>query len=96
MDKNIETYLRELRDAMSSAGADSALVQDALFDAEEHLQAEMAAGSQFAAVAQAYGSPDEVAAAYLGTVPVRDMAAAIAAPYPSGRRRSCRGGAAPR
>ena len=83
MDKNIETYLRELRDAMSSAGADSALVQDALFDAEEHLQAEMAAGSQFAAVAQAYGSPDEVAAAYLGAVPVRDMAAAIAAPHPS-------------
>jgi hypothetical protein len=83
VDKNIETYLRELRDAMSSAGADSALVQDALFDAEEHLQAEMAAGSQFATVAQAYGSPDEVAAAYLGAVPVRDMAAAIAAPYPS-------------
>ncbi len=82
MDRNIETYLRELQDAMASAGADPALVQDALFDAEEHLQAEMAAGGHFADVATAYGSPEEVAAAYLGTVPVRDMAVAIAAPHP--------------
>jgi hypothetical protein len=67
---------------MASAGADPALVQDALFDAEEHLQAEMAAGGQFTDVAQAYGSPEEVAAAYLGIVPAREMAAAMVAPYP--------------
>ncbi len=83
MDRNIETYLRELRDAMASAGADPALAQDALFDAEEHLQAEMAAGGEFALVAQVYGSPEEVAAAYLGTAPVHDMAAAMAGPYPN-------------
>ena len=62
---DIETYLKELQAAL--AGADPALVQDALFDAEEHLQSEIAAGRGFAEVADAYGSPREVAAAYLGT-----------------------------
>jgi hypothetical protein len=84
VDKNIETYLRQLQDAMVSAGADPALVQDAMFDAEEHLQSEMAAGGDFATVAASYGSPDEVAAAYTGTVPVYEMAAAMAAPHPGG------------
>lgn len=80
MARDIETYLRELRAAMASAGADPALVQDALFDAEEHLRAEMAVGGvvgrgtasydeRFAAVSEGYGSPGEVAAAYLGTAP---------------------------
>ncbi len=78
MAKDIETYLRELQAAMASAGADPALVQDALFDAEEYLQAEMAAGgavgrgtatyeAKFAGVVEGYGSPQEVASAYLGT-----------------------------
>jgi hypothetical protein len=62
---DVETYLKELQAAL--AGADPALVQDALFDAEEHLQSEMAAGCGFAEVVEAYGSPQEVAAAYLGT-----------------------------
>jgi len=79
VNKDIATYLRELQDAMVSAGADPALVQDALFDAEEHLQAEMAAGGRLADVVQAYGSPEEVAAAYLGVAPVRHVAAAMGA-----------------
>lgn len=63
----IETYLEELRKAFT--GSDPALVQDALYDAEEYLRAEMAdAGenpeARFAEVVEAYGSPDEVAAAY--------------------------------
>jgi hypothetical protein len=65
--KDIDTYLRELQSAL--AGADPALIQDALFDAEEHLQAELAARGDFSAVAEGYGSPEEVAAAYMGTVP---------------------------
>ena len=65
MARDIETYLKELQTAL--AGADPALVQDALFDAEEHLQSEVAAGRGFAEVVVAYGSPLEVAAAYLGT-----------------------------
>jgi len=70
----MEAYLRQLQDAMTSAGADTALVQDALYDAEEHFQVEMAVGGRFADVAQAYGSPEEVAAAYLGTAPVHETA----------------------
>jgi Putative sensor/HAAS len=62
---DINSYLKELQAAL--AGADPALVQDALFDAEEHLQAETAAGCAFAEVAEAYGSPEEVAAAYMDT-----------------------------
>jgi hypothetical protein len=85
--KDIETYLRELQEAMAAAGADPALVQDALFDAEEHMQAEMAVGGvvgrgtatyedRFAAVVEGYGSPDEVAAAYMGTAPAHEVVAA--------------------
>ena len=78
MAKDIDTYLRELQAAMSAAGADPALVQDALFDAEEYLRAEMAARyegepasvkefqTRFAAVMEGYGTPEEVAAAYVG------------------------------
>jgi hypothetical protein len=67
---DIQSYLKELQTAL--AGADPALVQDALFDAEEHLQAEVTAGRGFAEVAEDYGTPQEVAAAYRGTeaVPV--------------------------
>lgn len=72
MASDISTYLRELQAALS--GADPALVQDALFDAEEHLQAELAAGRDFAEVLETYGTPDEVAAAYLETT-ARETAA---------------------
>ena len=69
MPSDIETYLKELQAAL--AGADPALVQDALFDAEEHLQAELAAGRVFAEIVDDYGTPAEVAAAYLGTATVQ-------------------------
>ena len=55
------------------AGADPALIQDALYDAEEHLRAEAAANpgkseaELLEQIARTYGAPDEVAAAYRDT-----------------------------
>lgn len=63
MASDIDTYLKELQATL--AGADPALVQDALFDAEEHFQAESAAGRGFAEIVDDYGTPAEVAAAYM-------------------------------
>jgi len=85
---DIETYLRELQAALASAGADPALMQDALFDAEEYLQAAMAVGgkagrgtatyeARLTAAVQGYGTPEEVAGAYLGT-PVSSAPLALA------------------
>ena len=62
---DIHSYLQDLQAALT--GADPALVQDALFDAEEYLQAEMAAGADLVTAVENYGAPEEVAAAYLGT-----------------------------
>src|SRR5512145_1331267 len=67
---NIEQYLDGLRAALG--GADPALVQDALYDAEEYLRSEMAdcegdAEECFAGIVERYGTPEEVAAAYLET-----------------------------
>lgn len=65
---SVEQYLEALRSALGDA--DPALVQDALFDAEEHLRAELAqhAGESEAAVLAriigSYGAPEEVADAY--------------------------------
>jgi uncharacterized membrane protein len=67
----IPEYLEQLR--RSLAGADPALVQDALYDAEEYLRSELAeqAGRSeaevIAAVASSYGAPDEVADIYRDT-----------------------------
>lgn len=75
MARDVNTYLEELRAEL--AGADPALAQDALYDAEEYLRAELAVlpgqtGDQapdpdeaMAAVIERYGTPREVAAAYL-------------------------------
>lgn len=69
--RSIEEYLQALRAAL--AGADPAVVQDALYDAEEHLRAEAAGnpGKSEAEllehIAPTYGSPEEVAAAYRAT-----------------------------
>jgi uncharacterized membrane protein len=68
---SIGDYLQALRAAL--AGADPALIHDALYDAEEHLRAEAAANPALseadllAHVIRTYGSPDEVAAAYRDT-----------------------------
>lgn len=66
MVRTIEGYLAELRRAL--AGADPALVQDALFDAEEYLrdavQERGDAEDAFEQVVSAYGTPAEIASAY--------------------------------
>jgi hypothetical protein len=104
--KDIESYLRELQQAMAASGADPALVQDAVFDAEEHMQAEMAAGGvvdrgtaayeqRFAAVVEGYGTPGEVAAAYLGTAPAHKVIAAYDAALENGGATSGHGSPVP-
>lgn len=67
----IAEYLERLRVALT--GADPALVQDALYDAEDYLRSEMAANpgrseaDVIASVAGSYGAPDEVADIYRDT-----------------------------
>jgi len=66
--RTVEQYLDALRLALKDA--DPALVQDALYDAEEHLRAELAQhpgqaeGEVLERIVQSYGAPDEVADAY--------------------------------
>ncbi|MEO6137877.1 MAG: sensor domain-containing protein [Luteimonas sp.] len=67
----IPAYLDQLRAALT--GADSALVHDALYDAEEYLRSELAENPRksesevIASVAGSYGAPAEVAAIYRDT-----------------------------
>jgi len=69
--RTIDEYLDQVRQAL--AGADPALIQDALYDAEEHLRSEAAEnpGMDEAAligkIASSYGAPEEVAAIYRDT-----------------------------
>jgi len=69
--RSIDEYLKQLRQAL--AGQDPALIQDALYDAEEYLRAEVAAhpdkseSDVLELIASTYGAPDEVAAAYRDT-----------------------------
>lgn len=69
--RSIEQYLAALRTALT--GEDPALVQDALYDAEEYLRAEVAANpgrneaDTLELISSTYGAPDEVAEAYLTT-----------------------------
>lgn len=81
----ISDYLAQLRDALH--GADPALIQDALYDAEEYLRSEMAEhpaldeAAVIAQVAGSYGAPEEVAAIYRDTeVQVAQALRAPAAP----------------
>lgn len=69
----VNAYLAALQAELIALRADPALIQDALFDAEEYLLAELAAGVAFATATDEYGSPREVAAAYVG-VPLTDDA----------------------
>ncbi|MHB1896388.1 MAG: sensor domain-containing protein [Metallibacterium sp.] len=67
----IAEYLQQLRAALK--GADPAMIQDALFDAEEHLRSELAEhpeeteAAMLARVAGSYGAPEEVAEIYRDT-----------------------------
>jgi uncharacterized membrane protein len=69
--RSIDQYLSQLRRAL--AGEDAALIQDALYDAEEYLRAEVAAhpdkseADVLELIASTYGDPEEVAAAYRDT-----------------------------
>jgi uncharacterized membrane protein len=69
--KTIAQYLDMLRDALK--GADAALVQDALYDAEEYLRSELAANPAVSEaelleqIAGSYGDPEEVADIYRNT-----------------------------
>jgi len=66
--RTINEYLDQLRNALH--GADPALIQDALYDAEEHLRAELAdkpersEADMLLHVVSSYGAPDEVADLY--------------------------------
>ena len=67
--RTIAEYLEELRTALR--GADPALIQDALYDAEDHLRSELAENpgkseaEVLAKIATTYGAPDEVAGIYV-------------------------------
>jgi uncharacterized membrane protein len=69
--RSIDEYLKQLRAALE--GEDPALIQDALYDAEEYLRAEIAAHPEkseadvLEIIASTYGAPEEVAAAYRDT-----------------------------
>ena len=69
--RTIPEYLEQLRAAL--AGADPALVQDALYDAEEYLRSELSEqpgkseAEVIASVAGSYGAPEEVADIYRDT-----------------------------
>lgn len=69
--KTVAEYLDQLRAALH--GEDPALVQDALYDAEDHLRAELAQhpdlpeATALERIAATYGNPAEVADAYRST-----------------------------
>lgn len=80
--RSIDAYLEQLRQALH--GQDAAVIQDALYDAEEYLRAEVAGQADrpeaevLEAIASSYGAPDEVAQAYIDTE--IKVQAALAAP----------------
>jgi uncharacterized membrane protein len=86
--QTIPQYLALVREAL--AGADPAVVQDALYDAEEHLRAELAANpgvsevEMLRRIATSYGSPEEVAAIYRDAEVT--VSRAMRAPAPPPRR----------
>ena len=86
--QTIKEYLAQLRAAL--AGADPAMIQDALYDAEEHLRSELAENpgmseaELLAKIATTYGAPDEVADIYRTTE--KTVVRALRTPPPRPRR----------
>ncbi|MBW8311843.1 MAG: sensor domain-containing protein [Rhizobium sp.] len=86
--KTIPEYLEQLRAALR--GADPALVQDALYDAEEYLRSELAENpgtdeaTLLANIATSYGAPEEVADIYRDTEV--QVTQALRTPPPRARR----------
>lgn len=82
--RSVEQYLAQLKAAL--AGEDPALQQDALYDAEEYLRAEIAQHADksetdvLELIASTYGAPQEVADAYRTTEAT--VRAALAPPPP--------------
>src|ERR1700736_1682877 len=82
--RSIDDYLKQLRGALQ--GQDPALIQDALYDSEEYLRAEVAANAGkseadvLELIASTYGAPEEVAAAYKDTE--AKVKAALKSPAP--------------
>ena len=76
--RTIAEYLDDLRTALR--GADPALIQDALYDAEDHLRSELAENpgkseaEVLAKIATTYGAPDEVAGIYVDKEQVMQQA----------------------
>lgn len=76
----VRAYLDALRSALR--GSSHGLISDALADAEEHLQGEIASNPEkpeaevLASVIETYGTPQEIAEEY------RSMEASIAGPFP--------------
>jgi hypothetical protein len=83
--RSIDEYLKQLRAALE--GQDPALIQDALYDAEEYLRAEVAAhpgkseADVLELIASTYGAPEEVASAYRDTE--AKVRAALKTPVPA-------------
>src|ERR1700741_170569 len=83
--RSIDEYLKQLRAALE--GQDPSLIQDALYDAEEYLRAEVAAhpgkseADVLELISSTYGAPDEVAAAYRDTE--AKVKAALKTPAPA-------------
>lgn len=83
----IDEYLHQLRDALR--GEDPALVQDALYDAEDHLRSEFAENpgvspaELLSRIASSYGAPDEVAEIYRDKEVVVNRALRTPRPPPS-------------
>ncbi|NCT67987.1 MAG: hypothetical protein GXC76_10145 [Rhodanobacteraceae bacterium] len=86
--RTIAEYLDQLRAALR--GADPALIQDALYDAEDHLRSELAENpgkseaELLAKIANSYGAPEEVAAIYVDKE--QQVQQALRAPPPPPRR----------
>lgn len=82
--RSIPEYLEQLRAAL--AGADPALIQDALYDAEDYLRSEWAEHPELdeagllASVAGSYGAPTEVADIYRETEVTVNQALRVPAP----------------
>ena len=86
--QTIKEYLAQLRAALT--GADPAMIQDALYDAEEHLRSELAENpgmgeaELLAKISTSYGAPEEVAEIYRTTE--KTVARALRTPPPRPRR----------
>ena len=83
MNNTVEGYLAQLKSALG--GADPALVQDALYDAEDYLRTAAAEGGNtpeaIEAAIDSFGSPEEVAEAYRDSEVT--VAAALRKPAPA-------------